>query len=125
MFKKEYFNLRKTRSSLVPKSQKNPKKVIIIMLLIMGLGIGWLIVKIYLSEKKEPKESMVEKIMHPIDTTQFFKESPADKMFQLQEVMRLESKTKSILKKDTLSKEDSIFLLQVDQKLNNILNEKD
>ena len=125
MFKKEYFNLRKTRSSLVAKSQKNPKKVIIIMLLIMGLGIGWLIVKIYQSEKKEPKESMVEKIMHPIDTTQFFKESPADKMFQLQEVMRLESKTKSILKKDTLSKEDSIFLLQVDQKLNNILNEKD
>ena len=125
MFKKEYFNLRKTRSSLVAKSQKNPKKVIIIMLLIMGLGIGWLIVKIYRSEKKESKESMVEKIMHPIDTAHFFKESPTDKIFQLQEVMRLESKTKSILKKDTLSREDSIFLLEVNQKLNNILNEKD
>lgn len=117
MFKKEY-------SNLLDKGRKNPKKVILAMSVLMFCGIIWLFVKISNPEKNSSRKDPVEGFMQAVDTTDLLKENTADRFYQLQEVMRLESRTKSILKKDSLTKQDSIFLIEVNEKLNNILNEK-
>lgn len=94
------------------------------MLVLMLCGIVWLFVKKFNPDNNSSLKDPVGDFMQAMDTTALLKENTADRFYQLQEVMRLESRTKSILKKDTLTEQDSIFLLEVNEKLNNILNEK-
>ncbi|MBT28361.1 MAG: hypothetical protein CMO01_01780 [Thalassobius sp.] len=130
MLRKSLFSLSNWRAQSFHKLdkyfQKNPKRTVLIMLAILVIGVGFIIIKRAMIKEDTTRMEFVEEIMDSIpepDSSVMFN-APSFQDFQ--EIREMEAKLNAIMKKDKLTKEDSLFMLQLNEKLNKMMNyEKD
>lgn len=121
MSEKKHFKKMENAMSGVGRYIKgHPRPVLIIMLIIMFLGIVGLFIR-RANSGQTPSQAL-DGIVLPIDTV--MENGAFMDISELYEVMQLESETRRILKKDSLTHDDSLFLEKVNEKLNSLLNEK-
>lgn len=101
---------------------KRPKRVIFFMIAILLLGI--VLIFIRRSNSGPGHAEPIEKLIESFDTTDIHRKGSIDYMGEFYDVIQLEGETKRILQKDTLTREDSLFLKEVNKKLNRMLDEK-
>lgn len=121
MSRKDHFN-DSTGSSIGRYLHKNRKYIISLMMIVMLFGI----IGIFIRRLKNPetRSETLDKVIDTIDSTKIMDQNPLNSISEFYDLMQLEAETKEILKKDTLTSKDSLFLLEVNKKLNHILHEK-
>ncbi len=99
----------------------NPKWFLLIILLIVFLGTIYTLINrsnVTIS-RTENIESIIPQL--PLSDSTFLKNSPG--ITDLYDILRMESNLERIMEKDSLSKQDSIFIIGLNKKLNNMINE--
>lgn len=127
MLKNEVSKIRNSTNRLAQKGNEyflqNPKKVIAGMAIIMVTSIAYLITKNILSPKTHGES--IERIIESIPSKDSLKMLANPLIGNFMEVLELEKELKKLVQKDSLTKEDSLFILNLDNQLNNMMNEKD
>ena len=102
---------------------RNPKQVIITMIIIMVSSIVYLLFKNILSPTTH--RDAIERIMKNIPSKDTLKMFASPIMEDFMKVRELEKELNNIMNKDSLNHDDSLFILNLNDQLNNMLDEKD
>lgn len=125
MFKKGVFKIivfkKQLKAGIDEATTTNPKLLLSLILLIVSLGVIHVFVN-----RSHTTTGRTENIQNltpelPYSDSIFFKKAPA--VTDIYDILRMESDLEKIMKKDSLSKEDSAFIMALDKKLNNMINE--
>ena len=103
--------------------QKSPKRTIAIM---AGLFIAG-IVSIFIrkTHMNQGRSEVIKEVTTNIELPDPMGDGFFSGLMEIKEILDLENKFEEIVAKDTLTKEDSLFILDLNKKLNRMLYEKD